>query len=37
VVDYSSKQYEFEFGLGVGLTIASPDLVAKLIVARDLN
>jgi hypothetical protein len=37
VIDYHSKHYELEFGLGVGLTDTSPDLVGKLIVARDLN
>jgi hypothetical protein len=37
VVDYNTHQFEFEFGLGAGLTDAAPDLVVKLIVARDLN
>jgi hypothetical protein len=37
VVDYNTRHYEFEFGVGVGLTDAAPDLVAKLIIARDLN
>jgi hypothetical protein len=37
VVDYHTEHFEFEFGLGFGLTAAAPDLVGKLIMARDLN
>ncbi len=37
VYDYAGNGFEIEAGLGVGLTSASDDLVAKLILAWDLN
>jgi hypothetical protein len=37
VYDYAGKKFDIEAGLGVGLTSAADDLVAKLIVAWDLN
>ena len=37
VVDYTSRKFEVEAGLGVGTTKVADGLVFKLIVARDLN
>jgi hypothetical protein len=37
VVDYKGKIFDIEAGLGFGLTAASDQLVAKLMISRDLN
>jgi len=37
VVDWSAKGFDFEAGVGVGITEASDKLTFKLIVARDLH
>ena len=36
VVDHTGKTWDFEFGVGVGLTDASDKLTFKMILARDL-
>jgi hypothetical protein len=37
VVDHTSKYFEIEAGVGVGVTDASDKLTLKLILSRDLN
>ena len=37
VVDHSGKTWDFEFGVGFGLTDASDKLTFKMILARDLR
>jgi hypothetical protein len=37
VVDRTGKPFDFEAGIGVGLTSGSDKLTLKLILSRDLN
>lgn len=37
VVDVTTKTFDVEAGVGVGMTAGSDDLTFKLILARDLN